>query len=70
MIGNDELGLLVEVKKPFLVLETSNKQVVKIEVQAEKDNPEYWEALEANMAEGLYLPFNRKTKQLTAESEV
>lgn len=70
MMGNEELGLLVEVKKPFLVLETSDKQVVKIEVQAEKDNPEYWEALESHMTEGLYLSFNTKTKQLTAESEV
>jgi len=70
MTGSEELGLLVEVEKPFLVLETSDKQVVKIEVQEEKDNSEYWEALEANMAEGIYLWFNTKTKQLSAESEV
>ncbi|MBH0167133.1 hypothetical protein IHV12_19600 [Fictibacillus sp. 7GRE50] len=70
MMGTEELGLLVEVKKPFIILETMDKQVVRIDVHEEKDNPEYWEALEAHMTEGLYLSFNTKTKQLSTESEV
>lgn len=64
MVDNESLGLLIEIEKPFIYLQTENGDIIEIDLSHEKDNEFLWETYSERIDEGLYLPFSPKTKRL------